>query len=270
MACGSLLGCVEPARHAATVPAANPGEESRPLNIVPPVEVVPEAERQLDAIVRIVSDVSCTGTLIADDLVLTAHHCVAARGADGEILSHDKKPSELAIELGGGYLPWGEVKVRAIVAPECGHVTGDGDIAILVLSRRLIGMPTLAVRLEAPPEAGKDSLALHGFGRCAMSGDGVRRVARPSGGISSVGPGSFLAKAGVCPGDSGGPVLSRKGEVIGVISASAMDGNPYTVKPSRFTRVDVWPQLFSAAHEISGGASPSELPPYGDCHAKKR
>src|SRR5580700_5494969 len=32
-----------------------------------------------DAIVRVVGKVTCTGTLIAEDLVLTAHHCVAAR-----------------------------------------------------------------------------------------------------------------------------------------------------------------------------------------------
>jgi hypothetical protein len=30
----------------------------------------------------------------------------------------------------------------------------------------------------------------------------------------------------------------------------------------------VWRQLFAAAHEISQGASASELPPFGECHAQ--
>jgi len=50
-----------------------------------------------------------------------------------------------------------------------------------------------------------------------------------------------------------------------VISASVMDGDENTADKSLFTRLDAWPQLFAAAQEISNGASPSELPPYGDC-----
>jgi hypothetical protein len=53
--------------------------------------------------------------------------------------------------------------------------------------------------------------------------------------------------------------------VIGVVSASKMDADERTRAPSVFTRIDVWPQLFAAAHELSLGASPSELPPFGDC-----
>jgi hypothetical protein len=34
---------------------------------------------------------------------------------------------------------------------------------------------------------------------------------------------------------------------------------------SVFTRLDVWRQLFATAQEISLGASPGELPPYGEC-----
>src|SRR6185369_13899799 len=101
-----------------------------------------------DAIVRITGDVSCTGTLIADDRVLTAHHCVAARDSAGRALDHDERPDQLSIELGGDYLPWGEVSVRAVLAPDCGYNMGDGDVAILVLSRHLIGIPTATPRLE--------------------------------------------------------------------------------------------------------------------------
>ena len=45
-------------------------------------------QRCEDAIVRIVGpEATCTGTLIDDDLILTAHHCVVERDAQGYIYS---------------------------------------------------------------------------------------------------------------------------------------------------------------------------------------
>jgi hypothetical protein len=240
--------------------------DGRPLRLLPPFELV---ERH-DAVVRLVSDVTCTGTLIADDRVLTAHHCVAARDEHGRVLDRNKEPEEIEIELGGDYLPWGEVKVRAIVTPDCGYATGDGDIAILVLSRHLIGMPISVPRIEAAPERG-DPMLIFGFGRCALSRDAIHRVVRNENEtirIDRVSSGYFSAEASVCPGDSGGPVYSALGgDLIGVVSASVMAGDEHTKGHSLFTRVDRWSQIFAAAHEISLGASLSELPPYGDCHA---
>ncbi len=258
-------GCWQPKQVAViAVPAARHQGEVRPLRLWPPLELAsPE-----DAIVRIVGkgNVTCSGTLIADDRVLTAHHCVAERDSRGRVQSRDVPPEDLEIELGGGYWPWGEVGVRAIVAPDCGFESGDGDIAILVLERHLIGMPTYTARLEAAPER-DDSVRVFGFGRCALSSDGIRRRDRDAGKIDSIAFGQFRAKAPICPGDSGGPVKSSKDQIIGVISASVMDGDDATLGDSIFTRIDAWRQLFAAAHEISLGASPSELPPYGECRA---
>ncbi|MFT3773903.1 MAG: trypsin-like serine protease [Minicystis sp.] len=169
--------------------------------------------------------------------------------------------------------------MRAVVAPDCGYASGDGDIAILVLSRHLIGMPISSARIEAPP-VHKDSISVFGFGRCSLSPDATHRRSRLAGevcpeadhpekcfneGIKGVYGGHFEAVASICPGDSGGPVYSSRGDLVGVVSASVMDGDDRTSDRTLFTRVDVWPQLFSAAHEISLGASPGELPPYGDC-----
>lgn len=258
----SVVGCFQPTQRAViAVPAARKQVEGRPIHLLPPFELVSAR----DSIVRVVThDATCTGTLIADDRVLTAHHCVSARDKRGRVLQQNKSPEEIQIELGGDYLPWGEVTVRAIVAPECGYASGDGDIAILVLERHLIGMPLSSARIEAPPES-KDDLAVFGFGRCALSPDAIHRTVRDAGKIDSVFGGHFVAQASICPGDSGGPVYSSRGDLIGVISASVMDGDDRTQGLSLFTRVDVWPQIFSAAHEIALGASPSELPPYGDC-----
>jgi len=265
-ALGATMGCVQPSQRAViAVPAARPEGEGRPLRLLPPFELA-HAE---DAVVRITGDVTCTGTLIADNLVLTAHHCVSARDANGRALDYNKEPEDLVIELGGDYLPWGEVKARAIVAPDCGYVSGDGDIAIVVLKRHLIGIPTAIPRLEAEPRQSEE-LHAFGFGRCALSPDAIHRAVRDSGPIDRVEPGHVRAIASICPGDSGGPVFGNNGEIVGVISASVMDGDDRTMGLSLFTRVDVWPQIFSAAHEVGNGASPSELPPFGECHLSTR
>jgi hypothetical protein len=257
----SLSACTRPNQRLNFMPAASHEDQERRLRILPPIEL---SERD-DAIVRVVSDVNCSGVLIDDKLVLTAHHCVAERDSAGKPLHRDVDPSKVSVELGGDYLPWGEVGVRAIVSPDCGYVSGAGDIAILVLSRPLIGMPVHRVRIEAEPTAGEEVNPV-GFGRCSLSKNAIKRVRRSGGTIDKVRLGEFVSAASICPGDSGGPVYSQaSGEVVGVISASVMDGDERTPGLSVFTRLDVWRQLFSAAREIAAGASPSELPPYRSC-----
>jgi hypothetical protein len=237
-------------------PAAGDGSRA-------PVPVVPLAlSDEEDFVVRIVSgSVKCSGTLIADDLVLTAHHCVAARDDHGDIQRQNVSSAQIRVELGGDYLPWGEVGVRHVVAPPCGYAAGDGDIAILILERRLIGVATLEPRIDREPVKGEAVEPL-GFGRCATSHDGVRRRERRGGTIGAIGNARFRMDASICPGDSGGPALSRDTqELIGVISASVMDGNEVTRGLSEFTRVDRWRSVFSLAEQISKGALPAELPP---------
>lgn len=238
--------------------------------ILPPLELTEDVYE--DAVVRVVAGVSCSGTLIAEDLVLTAHHCVSARDGDGNILKEDVDPASVVIELGGDYLPWGEVGVREIVAPTCGYAAGHGDIAILVLDRELLGMPTLDPQIASTPEVG-DQVEPTGFGRCALSRDAIRRVRRDGAVITKVTKGRFVADMPVCPGDSGGPVTGPGGpggarQVVGVISASVMDGVESTPGRSYFTRLDAWPQLFNAAREMADGASAAELPPFRSCSAK--
>lgn len=262
-----LAGCGHASKRIpVATPASHADAEDRPLTFEPPVDL--DVEHPNNAVVRVVSDVTCTGTLIAEDLVLTAHHCVAEREADG-VTYRDKPPEKLMVELGGDDLPWGEVQVRAIVSPDCGYVSGAGDIAILVLSRKLVGIPTMVPRLEAPPLASEPIVPI-GFGRCALSRGAIHRVERMGGRIARIEEGKFIAVASVCPGDSGGPVVSPgRSDVVGVVSASVMDGDDMTVAPSVFVRLDAWPEIFSAAREIAEGASPNELPPFRSCKAER-
>jgi hypothetical protein len=214
-----------------------------------------------DAVVRVVGPrMTCSGTLVADDLVLTAHHCVVERGPRGEFLPKAIDAADIQVELGGDYLPWGNVGLRAILAPPCGEAGGMGDVAVLVLERKLVGMPTIALHEEAP-RAG-EMVSPQGFGRCALSAEGIRRRDREGGAVASVGAGMFEVQASVCPGDSGGPVLdSATHEVVGVVSLSAMDYDESTRARSVFARIDEMPKLLAYARLVADGADPGDMPP---------
>lgn len=221
-----------------------------------------------DAIVRVVGPAAtCTGTVIEDDLILTAHHCLVERGPKGEFSKKLLEPSQVKIELGGDYFAWGEVSTRAIVAPPCGEAGGAGDVAVVVLSRKLVGLSTMTARLETPPKIGEDVNPV-GFGRCALSADGIRRKERSGGTIRALTGETMHLDASVCPGDSGGPVFAKGSrEIVGVVSLSAMDHDEKTRGPSVMARIDAYRLVFAHARLISDGLAPNELPPL-ECTGK--
>jgi hypothetical protein len=233
---------VRPAAH------ANPTGAPQPMFFSPPFALAtPE-----DAVVRVVGpERICTGTLIEDDLVLTAHHCLVKRGAHGEFTAARVDAAALQIELGGDYLAWGP----------CGATGGGGDLAIVVLERKLVGVTTMQARLDRAPRIG-EPLDPIGFGRCALSDDGVHRELRPGGLVAATTQETFVMNASICPGDSGGPVIARgTHEVVGVISQSAMDGDERTRSATILARLDAYRAVFGAARQIADGANPAELPP---------
>ena len=74
----SVVFAPEPEPEAASVPAAG-----REVPNEPPIEMLFPDE----PVLRVVSgSVSCTGTLIYENQVLTAHHCVSKRDAAGNVI----------------------------------------------------------------------------------------------------------------------------------------------------------------------------------------
>jgi hypothetical protein len=247
-----------------------PTQKPRPASataprLPPSVELPFMLSSRDDYVVRLVigPSVTCSGALIEDDRVLTAHHCVSKRSRHGDMLPENVDPEEIRIELGGEDLPWGEASVRAIITPTCGHAAGDGDVAILVLDRPLVGMETRNARIDSGPVL-KESIEPIGFGRCVLSTDALHRRKRPVATIDTVSDARFRANAAICPGDSGGPVMSDRGEIVGVISAAVMDANEATVGRAEFTRLDRFRALFARAEAVAHGQSLAELPPV-DC-----
>src|ERR1019366_10387523 len=102
-------------------PASMQAQEDIDLFLAPSAALASPA----DAVVRVVGpQMTCTGALIAEDLVLTAHHCVVERTARGEFSAKTLAPAALRVELGGDYLPWGNVGLSAVLAPACGEAGG--------------------------------------------------------------------------------------------------------------------------------------------------
>jgi hypothetical protein len=167
-------------------------------------------------------------------------------------------------ELGGDYLPWGTVKVNAMIAPTCLYQRSRRHRGAAVLSRKLVGLAMMQAKLgpsarrRGPRPVGRPLPA---------STDGIHRIHRE--GRSKAEPRIHLRVRLDLPGRfRAARPQPEDGEVVGVVSAGVMDDDDQTRDPTTFTRLDAWRSVFVNAQLIADGSSPAEVPPIGGCEGE--
>lgn len=232
---------------------------------------------------------SCSGVLLAENVLLTARHCVS-RTADGGIactkdgksvaggaVLSDYPAERLAVVIGTtmGRTSKAAARGKQVFTTGAKNLCNN-DIAIVVLDRKIAGAKFAKIRLDAPPVKGETITAVGwGVSNLSRSNRRNRRADIPivtvgpatsSGG--AVGPGEFQIGEGICSGDSGGPAFATTtGAVLGVVSRGG-NGAPYDPEtdPSWtqcvdsadykthniYTRVDAFKDLVLQAFEAAG------------------
>lgn len=230
---------------------------------------------------------SCTGVLVADNLVLTARHCVsltdpqflcdetgiAVRGAQ---IRGDRAPSDLGVITGSTLSETLAARgVELFTLPD--RTICNRDIALLRLDRPVTGVPIAQLRLKAPPAVG-EAVRVVGWGLSNNATNDPRVRARRDGvTVDTLGPltvfpltgqgigdHEFIVGESVCRGDSGGPAYAETTRaVIGVYSqggngkapdaagSECVDDDTH-VTQNVYTRVDGFPDLFAAAFAAAG------------------
>lgn len=180
----------------------------------------------------IVLESTCSASLIAPNVAMTARHCVESLTANtgcAATFTGTRTHSYLAIRTEADVAAPGAPFVVSQIRKPTTTSACDGDIALLILATNVPNELLVPVvpRLAAPPLVGETFSAI-GYGLTTAAGgsiDGKRRRADGSQvaciGAASCGASPFQwfgAPPRICPGDSGGPALDAKGEVIGVAS----------------------------------------------------
>jgi MYXO-CTERM domain-containing protein len=188
----------------------------------------------------------CSGSLIAPNLILTAHHCVAPVLNETQGGVDCKKTNFGANDPASGFYVTTDAsmsqhgdftKVREVITPSdndptlnkiCGY-----DVALLILEDNIPASAAtpLVPRVDTELVANDPYYAV-GYGATNDAGDGAGQRRRLDGLVidcvgndcpsyMGVRDSEFLGDKGICSGDSGGPALDLQNRVIGVTSRGA-------------------------------------------------
>lgn len=179
---------------------------------------------------------TCSGTLIAPNLVLTAQHCVAEVASEnvicGETTFGPKTPANNLLITTSTYMTHSADYIRAaeVFTPEGVDGMCGNDIALIVLSDSFDvtqAVPRIP-RIDIAPKRFEVYSAIgYGITGTNSNDSGVRRridnrqiqcagLGCPP--YTSVQNSEFLGSDGTCQGDSGGTALDAEGRVFGALS----------------------------------------------------
>jgi MYXO-CTERM domain-containing protein len=248
---------------------------------------------------------TCTGTLLAPRLVLTARHCVgdtdryAACTADGKPVAageirKNHKPETMYVFTGTERPNFGREQVKPagqglkIIDDDADNLCNH-DIALVLLKEPVKGAQIAPIRLESDVEVGELITAV-GWGVTEKTPSPDTRQQRknvkveivgPNKTEGSVPPNEFAVGESICSGDSGGPAIAQEtNAVVGVVSRGGNADAPESNNPAAncidgrnlYTKVAPFKEMILKGFELAeaepwleGGPDPRKAKPKTAC-----
>lgn len=224
-----------------------------------------------------ISSVTCSGTLIAPNVVVTALHCVTYRDdpngtfnckPDGSIEPIDPNGGILGLPVAGEdvsiYTGQAGTELAAVGVKVFGSGATQicrGDLAAVVIDTDLPGSYP-ALRFSRPVTKGEDFISI-GYGQ-TEDGFAMGRHRRDirvldvgdvgsTPGTGPTPPDTFVVGAGPCHGDSGGPAISQEtGAITGVYSLTLSPNCSTITVKNTYTILSQFEDTIREALEFAG------------------